>query len=250
MLLLLGVLLAAAPGWAQFVAPGGTIPVVANLPGMEGTFWRSDLSVLNVGSSDTTISMQLYPEIVNGQPVFQAMAADPISLPAGQQLVLTNIVQSKFGLLNVKGALRVFSTDGTPLVLASRTYTFGKEGSYGQDVSSVLVAGSAWAAGLEHDSLYRTNIGIFWPWDETVQFTVQVFANDNSQAGSGQVSFSQAGLQQKSFSAFGVSNLTGGYVVITCSDSQAVWYAYVTTVDQSSGDAVYRPAQSYQVGAQ
>ncbi len=250
LLLAVGLIFLAVPSWAQFVAPGGTIPVIANLSGKKGTFWRSDVSVLNLGDSSTSIVMQLYPEIVNGAPSFEPKVSEPIAIAAGQQLVMTNIMQSKFGLINVKGALMIYSTDGTSLVIASRTYTNGSSGTYGQDVSSILVDGSAWVAGVEDDSLYRTNLGIFWPWDESVQFTVEVYSADGQLAGSGQIAFSQPGLQQKGLDAFNVGFLPAGYIVITCSDSQALWYAYGTTVDQSSGDAVYRPARGHQIAGQ
>lgn len=250
LLLAVCLILVAAPSWAQFVAPGGTIPVVANLSGKKDTFWRSDVQILNLGDSSTSVVMQLYPEIVNGVPTFEAKVSDPITIAAGGQLVLTNVLQSKFGLINVKGALMIYSTDGTPLVLASRTYTNGQAGSYGQDVSSVLVDSSAWVAGVENDSAYRTNLGIFWPWDESVQFMVHVYTADGQLAGSGQITFSQAGLQQKGLDAFNVGVLPAGYIVITCNEAQALWYAYGTTVDQASGDAVFRPARGYQISGQ
>ena len=249
-LLAVSLILVAAPSWAQFVAPGGTIPVVANLSGKNGTFWRSDVQILNLGDSSTSVVMQLYPEIVNGVAAFQPMVSDPITIAGGSQLILSNILQSKFGLIDVKGALMIYSTDGTPLVLASRTYTNGSAGSYGQDVSSILVDGSAWVAGVENDSAYRTNLGIFWPWDESVQFIVNIYTADGQPAGSGQITFSQAGLQQKGLDAFNVGVLPAGYIVITCNKPGELWYAYGTTVDQASGDAVYRPARGYQIAGQ
>jgi|AMFO01.1.fsa_nt_gi hypothetical protein len=248
-------LLAAGPAAAQFAAPGGAVPVVANLPGIN-SFWRSDVSILNVGGKDTTVQMILYPEIKDGQPTFATKTSQAIPLPAGRQLDLRNIVQATFGLLDVKGALQIFSTDGTPLVIGSRTYTQGSEGSYGQDVTSVLVADRAWVAGIEEDSLYRTNVGIFWPWNQPVQFTIDVYDSDGNRVGGGTIEFAQAGLQQRSLHSFGVSGIVGGYVVFSASDSQTPWYAYATTVDgpygggAGSNDGVYRPARSFQLGSQ
>lgn len=158
-------LLAVTAAEAQFVAPGGVIPVVANLPGLNNTFWRSDVGILNVADEDTQVVLQLYPEIVNGVAAFEPVFSTPLTIAAGNQLTLTNVVQSQFGLSNVKGALWVSSLDGSPLVLSSRTFTVDTDGgSYGQDVTSVLVAGTAWAGGLRHDGFFRTNLGVFWPW--------------------------------------------------------------------------------------
>lgn len=248
LILVLVLITAAVPVSAQFVAPGGTIPAVANIPGHGSTFWRSDVSILNVSGEDTTVQMVLYPEIRDGEPTFETKTSDPIPLPAGQQLILTNIVQSKFGLLDKKGALMIFSIDGKPLVLSSRTYTSGENGSYGQDVSSVVVSDRAWVSGIENDSLFRTNVGIFWPWDQSVQFTVTVYDSQGHEAGSGTFNFSRSGLQQRGVDTLGVGKtLTEGWVLIRCSDSQSLWYAYATTIDWSTGDSVYRPARGYQV---
>jgi hypothetical protein len=239
------------PAIAQFAAPGGAIPVVANNPGLQGTFWRSDVSVLNINDVDTSIVLVLLPEIRNGQPVFETMGTDPISLPAGSQLTMTNIVQSVFGLIDKKGVLSVFTTTGAPVVMSSRVYTFGADGgSFGQDVHSILAANTAWASGLRHDSFYRTNVGVALPGSpaigQTVVFTIEVYDDDGSLVGSGFLNFDQAGLQQRSFSAFGVGALVDGYLVVRCSDPSIGWYAYASTVDQISGDAVYRAVRSRQ----
>lgn len=248
--LVFGCILCAVPVSAQFAAPGGTLPVIANLPGLNGTVWRSDVSVLNVGDSDTNVMFQLFPEIVGGAQAYAPKTAGPFLIRAGQQLTRTNVLQSMFQLVNTKGALRIFSTDGAPLVIGSRTYNDPGGGTFGQDVSSVLVANRGWAPGVEHDSLYRTNLGIFWQYDETVVFDVAIFKADGTQVGSGSVSFPTSGLQQLPLSSFGIdpaiAPLLDGYVVVSCRDSSALWYGYISRVDQSSGDAVFRPVRGFQ----
>jgi hypothetical protein len=246
------VLICSVEAGAQFVAPGLLIPVVANLPGVNDTFWRSDINVLNVGASDTSIRLQVFPEIIAGVPAFETAITGPIMLAAGQQLTFTNVLQTHFALLNTKGALWIGSTDGSPLVISSRTYTDAEGGgTYGQDVNSVLVNDTAWASGARHDGFYRTNIGIFWPWDmgqgESVQFDIKVYSSAGEEVGSGTLGFTQAGLQQYSLTGFGVDLLFDGYVVFECSDDFSYWYAYASRVDQITGDAVYHIARGYQV---
>jgi|GEM_PF-3111694 len=244
-------LAAAAPAAAQFVAPGGVIPVVANLPGLNDTFWRSDVSILNVTGESAQVMLQLYPEIRGGSPAFEPATSDAISIPPSGQLTLTNVVQSRFQLTNVKGALWVLSLDGTPLVITSRTFTTdGSGGSFGQDVTGVLVADTTWAGGLRHDGFFRTNLGIFWPWDlpagESARFDVSIHDQAGAEVGTGALTFTRAGLQQVSLDGFGVQTLVDGYAVITCSDQAAVYYAYSSRVDQITGDAVFRPARGHQ----
>jgi len=229
---------------AQFVAPGATIPVVANIPGVGGTYWRSDVSVLNINGWDISVVLILLPEIRNGEPTFEPLMTEPISIPANQQLTMPNVVQTEFGLVNRKGALSVLSLDGSPITASSRVYTFGEGGgSFGQDVHAVLAANTVWVSGVREDSLFRTNIGVYLPLDPvpgaSTIFTVTIYDGDGTVAGSGTLVFPGAGVIQKNLQVFDVGILVDGYAVITCSDPSVAWYAYSSTVDQTTGDAVY-----------
>jgi hypothetical protein len=239
----------AIPSTAQFVAPGGAIPVVAYLPGENDTFWRSDVSVFNLSSSETEVTLYLFPELKNSGPSFDFQSVGPFSIPGNGQLTLKSVVSSEFDLRNKKGGLQVFS-DGAPLALASRTYTFDPQGggSYGLNVYGAPVFSQrAWLANVEHDGFFRTNIGIFLPAGpppgQSFIFTVTVRSNDGTEIASGSLDFDQAGLMQKSLSFFGVENdLLDGSVTIDCSEPATIWYAYATVVDNASGDSVYRAA--------
>ena len=241
-------LLFSVPAGAQFVAPGGTIPAVANIRGGSGSFWRSDVSILNLNSTDTSVVLLLLPELSDSGPEFEAQTSDPLPISGNGQLTLANVVTSVFGLRNVKGGLSVFATDGAPLVLASRTYTNADEGgSYGLNVYGTLVADTAWIANVQHDSSYRTNLGVFLPVDppqgQSTVFTVRVFDDQGTLIASGSLVFEQAGLWQKNLDFFGVEDpLLDGWVEIRCADSSAIWYGYATVIDQITNDSVYRPA--------
>jgi hypothetical protein len=250
MMTVLAVMTASLAG-AQFVAPGGSVPVVANLPGLNNTDWRTDVSVLNLGSTQTSVVMLLQPEIRNGQPQFEPVATDPVNIAAGAQMTMRNIVETVFGLSNTKGGLSIFSIDGAPLVISARIYTLDdNNGSYGQNVEGLLVANDAWTAGVAHDSFYRTNIGIYLPFSpppgEAVRFTVRVFDRDGEQVGIGYLDFAVAGLQQVSLSALGVEGLLDGWVEFDCLDPAVTFFAYASRVDQVTGDAVFRQAKGRQ----
>lgn len=242
------ILLASAPASAQFVAPGGTIPAVANISGGSGSFWRSDVSILNLNSEDTSVVLLLLPELKNSGADFEPQTSDPLPIVGNGQLTLPNVVTGVFGLRNKKGGLAVFSTDGAPLVIASRTYTNADEGgSYGLNVYGVLVADTAWIANVQHDGFYRTNIGVFMPTDpqegQSTAFYVTVYDEQGAEVGSGSLVFDQAGLWQKNLDYFGVDDpLFDGWVEIRCADPVAIWYAYSTVIDQVTNDSVYRPA--------
>ena len=247
-LLVLTLVIWAAPAAAQFVAPGGAIPAVANIRGDNDTFWRSDVSILNVSSAATSVQLFLFPELKNSGPAFEPQVSDPIPIPGNGQLTLANVVTGVFGLRNVKGGIQIVS-DGASVVLASRTYTNGSEGgSYGLNVyGALIVSDTAWVANVEHDSSFRTNIGVFVPAGAApgnpVTFTVTVNDDEGAEVASGSILFDQVGLIQKSLEFFGVEdNLRDGSVTIVTSDPTAIWYAYATVIDNVTGDSVYRPA--------
>ena len=253
-LIVVALVMFSLPALAQFVAPGGQIPVVANNPGLNGTYWRSDVSVLNTTDIDGTIMLILFPEIINGVADFEMIISDEISVPANSQITLTNIVQSEFGLFDKKGGLSVFSPTFTPVVVSSRVYTYGDqqcEGSYGQDVNSIQVEDKAWISGLEHSAQFRSNIGVFMniglEFGASVVFTVEVFDGDGDPAGSGSLVYNEPGLQQVNLDVFDVGLLLDGYAVITCSDPSLRWYAYASVVDETSGDAVFRIAKGHEI---
>jgi hypothetical protein len=223
--------------------------VVANVPGLNQTFWRSDLYVLNPNLTDSSFVMVLYPEIVNNQPSFDIQQSDIITVSSGGQRTFTNIVQSVFGLEDVKGGLHIISIDGKPLVFSSRTYTVPEGGgSYGQNVEGVYVTNTAWITGVRHDSLYRTNLGIFVPVEPVsgLTFTITVHNADGTVAGSGTLNFGQAGLKQRNLDNFGVASLFDGYIEITSSEPSELWSCYASVVDEISGDGVHRMAVGLQ----
>ena len=237
------------PAAAQFVAPGGAIPAVANIRG-PGVFWRSDVSILNLSPTDTTVTLLLFPELTNAGPAFETLVSDPISIVGNGQVTLPNVVTDVFGLRNAKGGLQVVSGDGSPLVLASRTYTYADiGGSYGLNVYGLplIDTETAWLANVAEDSAYRTNVGIFLPIDppagSPLVFTVTVHDDEGTEVASGSVIFNQAGLRQENLTYFGVDPpLNDGWVEFHCSDPSYVWYAYATVIDNPTGDSVYRAA--------
>jgi hypothetical protein len=249
------ILCAAAPAGAQFVAPGAAVPVVASNPGNFDTFWRSDVRVLNLDSEATSVVLVLFPEIRNSGPVFEIQESDPVDIAGNGQVTFSNVVTSVFGERNKKGALYVYTLNGAPILVSSRTATPNHVeppgGSYGLNVSGVLVADTAWIGGIEDDGFFRTYIGVFLPAGaaegQEVGFTVTIYGSDGVEVASGSLVFDQPGMQQKSLAYFGLEEtLLDGWVEIRCHDPLVLWYGYATVTDNASQDGVYRPAQTFQ----
>lgn len=231
---------------AQGIGPGAAVPAVASLHGVNGTYWQSDVIVQNPGETETSVRFLLFPEIQGGAQVFEPMTSASFSIPAHGQLRKTNVVQSVFGRFDKKGALQVISEDGANVVVASRTYTSDvSDGTYGQEVFGVLSKGRAYAAGLENDSLFRTNIGIFVPIPplapQVLSFELVFRDDDGQEIGRETIEFPAEGMIQRSLSGIVGDAVSSASVEVVCSDSDAIWYGYISRVDQVSGDPVFRP---------
>lgn len=235
---------------AQVVAPGGAIPAVAGtVPGLNGTVWRSDVSVLNLSSEQTSVILILFPDLTKDPVQFEIQERGPYTIDGFGQLTLKNVVSSEFNLPGKKGGLSVISTDGSPLAIASRTFTYAPTGggTFGLNVNGVVAGDTAWIPNVEHDAFFRTNVGIFLPitppQGQSLGFTVTVFDDDGTQVASRSISFDQAGLIQRNLDYIGVDEaLLDGWIEIRCDDPTYLWYGYATVIDQASDDSVYRAA--------
>jgi hypothetical protein len=137
------------------------VPVAAHNPGLNQSLWRTDLGLLNPGTTTANVQIKF--------PIVGALVANTTYVPAGAQSILTDVLGQL--AVNNQGALEVLSDQ--PLKVISRTYNqvpsgaaCYPNGTQGQDYPAVaprdgLVAGTrAYLAGLVENASYRCNIGL------------------------------------------------------------------------------------------
>ncbi|HVR43131.1 MAG TPA: proprotein convertase P-domain-containing protein [Thermoanaerobaculia bacterium] len=138
------------------------IPAVARTPGAAGTFFVSDLRLLNRGAGHAEVTVLFTPSGGDGAAAFAAFG---LSIAPGQQVALDDVVGADFrsdglGNLEIRG-------DTADLVVTSRTYNAAPDGTYGQFVPSASLGEAASAGGeplhltqLRNDSQFRSNLGL------------------------------------------------------------------------------------------
>ncbi|HEY2322981.1 MAG TPA: PKD domain-containing protein, partial [Thermoanaerobaculia bacterium] len=133
--------------------PGGAsspmiLPAVGRAPGVGGTYWRSDVTVYNPGSSALNINMRYLN------------ASLPLAVGAGQTVVLADVLQ-QFNVASGSGALELSWTGGSSPIVTSRTYTpSATGGTYGQSIDPIAAFGSdMYVTGLRSDTGFRSNVG-------------------------------------------------------------------------------------------
>jgi hypothetical protein len=212
-----------------------------SVQGSGGTYFRSDVSIINHRSSDQRIAVGWLAQGVDN-------SNDPVQyfmIPARTPLILADFVAntlSKSGL----GAILILgqTSSGAADSLAqlggfSRIWTNqpGASGTVSQGFPSVSIidsvgSGAAIALGNRHDSQYRTNVGIVNL--DSVSHTWTVSINGLHGSGSFQVtvppvSMKQAGLPSGDYGDVALAFQTTG--------SGFYWSAYGASVDNISGDS-------------
>ncbi len=218
------------------------IPVVANLAGSGGSFFYSDVSVLNVGSAATTVNFTYYPA---GGTV-ASLSSSPI--PAGGQEIFRDIVL-RLNRVGTKGVLRVGASQ--PVRVVSRTYNKLGTGNslgltagttFGQYVEAyplteTMGAGAvAYLVGLTQNSAYRTNIAVANFGSAAASVTVTLYRGSGQQLASYTVSLNPGELKQENepfVSKAGQSNLESGWAKVVVNSGSGV-VAYASVLDNTA----------------
>jgi len=219
------------PVYIQAVPPlsGGNvmIPVVARAPGVNGTFWRSDVTFFNPTTGRMILSLEY------------AGLSKTLTLEGGDTILYDDVV-SAFGQSAGAGSLRVsWMTAGGPVV-TSRTYTtVATGGTYGQSIDPVAgFANESFVPGLRNDASYRTNIGIVNGGSEEETFTVIALSASGTEVARTTLTLpSGVQAQYALASLFAISQ--GSYTVHVQGDSNALLFAYASMIDNRSGDPVF-----------
>jgi hypothetical protein len=234
-----GQIVTTRPSSQQFL-----IPATGAQAGNGGTFFRSDITIVNYRPADQRIRLQWLPQDVSGgsgAPIEITIAA---SSGIASEDFVTNVMQ-KSGL----GAILVTAIDSignfdsrAQLVGTSRIWTPqpGTGGTTSQSLPSIstgdISSTTLGILGARRDARYRTNVGIvnFSPDVQTYQ--VVVFGSFGSEV-------RQIDVQPFSMVLFGVTgaaSTTPLQIQVqnkTTTAPQSAFVAYASSVDNITGDA-------------
>jgi len=137
------------------------VPVVAHNPGLDGTFWRSAVSLWNASATENPISMEFLPEDTDNSG--GGIPTPQIVLAPFETLNLEDVAWTYFGIANGKGALVVTSDE--PVTVTSRVFTDAEQGgTTGNRVRAVhdsaFTSGEVVLSGARLTGGFRTNVGL------------------------------------------------------------------------------------------
>jgi len=245
MLVMTALVLIALPGLAQsrrandldFASDFQTLPVAANLPGLNGTF-LTYLAIQNPTASAFNVTASFYD--ANG-----TKRDATIQLAAGQIKTFQNFLQEVFnttggGAVTFSAPETAGGTHNNRFIISSEVRTGGTH--FSTTVPLYEFAGSSsrsFAPGITIDANSRTNAGCFNQSDSTNIVTLTALNANGAATGS----TTTLTLPPHAWSQTAITPLvTGGAVQFDPTDS-AVCYAVV--VDNATGDGRFISATEY-----
>jgi len=222
-----------------------TLPAVASLHGASGTFFHSDVRVLNLGASAAEVTAVYRCWDGGCGKVTATFSAVP-----GQQLAFDDIVASLFGAPETAGAVEFWSASA-PLVITSRLYTPSKPaptvGMFVPGLARSQAFPTQVLPSLSHSADpaagFRTNVGIFNanPVDQTVTLSAYDPAGrllgrlTRSFGPRAVVQFGDADLAR----AFGIHSDAPDFYCTIAADRGLPLFAYAVVVDNRSQDPMF-----------
>ncbi len=223
------------------VTPGRhrvVVPAAASRPGVGDTRWRSRLVLTDPGGRATLADLWLLGE--DGP----SPAAATLVVAAGESVAVPDVVGGLLGHPSGRGAVLVASDE--PLVVTSRTFTGGADGTRGQAIPGLAIGEEAAPVdggvllGLADDSAARTNVGVANPTASTARVVLRFTGGDDTPLGARTIDLAPFSWRQLDGLLREVAGapvaLASATVEVVAGDPGLAVYASV--VDNASGDAV------------
>ena len=225
------------------------VPASASADGVGGSRWKTRLVIDNSGPSAMSVPvvfLEAGKDGTNAAPV-------GVSIAAGEEIVLDDVVLDLLGAPGKAGAIGV-DADSNQLRVTSRTYNVGSAcGTYGQGIPGLrlgesFVAGdSAWLFPVFADAnAFRTNLGVVNASSLPATFTARLLDAKGVEKARNDLSLPPWSQTQVTnvLAAWAVTLVGGdGRIVLSSSTSGARFLAYLSVVDNGSGDPAYFPAE-------
>jgi subtilisin-like proprotein convertase family protein len=205
--------------------PRQVIPVVGRTPGMNGTFFTTDVRLFNPNNATVEATLVFTPAAAE-------FLAVTVVMPPGEVVAFDDVVRTLFA----SGGLGHLEIAGD-VIASSRTWTTSPEGTYGlfaaaSPVEDAIGSGeTAHIAHLRNDAAFRSNIGFAEVDGRTAAVSVsiggEIFRYDVAPHGHVQVPVPVAG------------SILDARITV---EGEGRVLAYGAVVDNQSGDPILIPA--------
>jgi hypothetical protein len=220
------------------------IPVAGNTPGANGTFFKSDINIINLRAAEQRIRLRWLPQGRTGVDIpAKEMTIAAASGFFSEDFVANVMEQTGLGAIQIVG----IRSDGQPdvdarLYATSRIWTPHPVagGTVSQTFPTLTMttrsdAPPKWIFGVRRDDRYRLNVGIVNYSGIKQSFTVQTGSGGPVPGGETVLiqvepfSIVQAGITGQAQGAF--------QIIVRNDSGSALWDAWASSIDNVTGDA-------------
>jgi hypothetical protein len=218
-----------------------SVAAVARGDGAAGSVWRSDLAVLNPGTNEIDVDIEILDTGGGGLP------GVTVVVQPGEQVVFSDVLAAIPGAGNGSGWIRM--TAPTPIHASSRTYNRNQDGTFGQFLDGVGTAALAeegdrvWLPQLQQNSSFRTNIGVTNTGDIQARVDIDLYDGDGIRLATIRRGIDPGGriqLQEPFDRQAGRTDVTRGYAVVEILDGTGV-DVYASVIDNATNDPTTVP---------
>ena len=235
------------------------IPIAGNTPGQNGTNWMTDVAIQNFQNTPLTVQFVVIERgfaTDNVSPLTTLDGAGSVTVPAGGNVMLKDILGGQRGMSGISGALLAGSD--RPFAITSRTYSMSPSGdTVGQTVPPSsnfldntlspinLATAVAYVPGLVQNADFRTNLGFVAANGSgsggAMNLAITIKGPDGATLGERNYSVASGAIMQMQISAREIAganfNVGGAEFRITSGTGSVVPYASV--IDNRTADAVF-----------
>jgi hypothetical protein len=228
----------------QSSSPQILIPAAGSVEGSGGTFFRSEINVLNYGSTDATLQFRWYPRPGEGSSV-----VTQVLLPAGRGMgsddFVANILgRSGLGAILISAVNTVGVDPGARIYATSRIWTpqpGNPTGTMSQTFNVIPLSGvnSQLLAlvGLRRDAQYRLNVGVV-NLDTVNEQTFQIRVGGTAPTETTALTVPARSMDQINLPGAAQTGLQVHVENVTpVATRTSAWIAYGSSVDNVTGDS-------------
>ena len=228
-------------------APRLLIPVAGSTPGGGGTFFRSDIHLINLRGAAQRVELHWMPQGGVGGTRVRVIDLPALNGMYSEDFVANIMGEDGLGGIQIYGVTESGALDpAARLHVASRIWTprpDGAEGTYSQSFPAVaLPTGTSSNIkaifGLRHGMQHRLNVGISNPSQQSQSFrvTVRVTTQTGQETVQSEIDLGPMSIEQRTvtLSAEGVVQVL---VERIAGGGSEEWQTWASSVDNDSGDA-------------